>query len=99
MPELKVKVPELEQGARTGAGSQNWGRASELGQGVRTGAGCQNWGRASELGHGVRTGARRQNWSRASELKPGNTRCRSRTAGDDDIANQLRNREELNSDE
>jgi len=38
MPELKGKVPELEQGARTGTGSQNWSRASELEQGVRIGA-------------------------------------------------------------
>jgi len=43
VPELKSKVPELEQGARTGARSQNWSTEPELEQGVRTGAGRQNW--------------------------------------------------------
>jgi hypothetical protein len=61
-------------------------------QGARIGAGSQNWSRVPELEQG-------KNWRRASELEPGNTRRGSRTAGDGDIACQLRNREELNSGE
>ena len=44
---------------------------------------------------GVEAGS--QDWSRASELEQGDSMWRSRTAGDGDIANQQRNREELYS--
>ena len=56
-------------------------------------------GKVPELKQGARTGAERQNWSRASELEQGDSRWRSRTAGDGHIANQQRNREELYSGE
>jgi len=43
-------VPELEQGVRIGAGSQNWSKVSELEQGARTRAGRRNWSRVTRGG-------------------------------------------------